>query len=136
MSRPLRVEFPGALYHVTSRGDRREAIYLDDADRQQWLALFGQVCQRFNWICHAYCLMDKHFHIARASLGSGLALQHVPLSHQPMSRPLRVEFHGALHHVTSRGDRREGIYLDDADRQQWLTFPAQSGRGVCKGVAK
>lgn len=39
MSRPLRVEFPGALYHVTSRGDRREAIYLDDADRQQWLTL-------------------------------------------------------------------------------------------------
>ena len=54
MSRPLQVEFPGALYHVTSRGDRREAIYLDDADCQHWLALFGQVCRRFNWICYAY----------------------------------------------------------------------------------
>ena len=63
MSRPLQAEFPGALYHVTSRGDRREAIYLDDADCQHWLALFGQVCRRFNWICHAYCLMDNHFHI-------------------------------------------------------------------------
>ena len=31
---------------------------------QQWLTLFGQVCRRFNWICHAYCLMDNHFHIA------------------------------------------------------------------------
>ena len=63
MSRSLRIEFPGAMHHITSRGDRREAIYLDDADRQQWITLFGQVCRRFNWICHAYCLMDNHFHI-------------------------------------------------------------------------
>jgi REP element-mobilizing transposase RayT len=73
MSRPLRVEFPGALYHVTSRGDRREAIYLDDADRQQWLTLFGQVCQRFNWICHAYCLMDNHFHIVVETIDGNLS---------------------------------------------------------------
>ena len=43
MSRPLRIEFHGSLYHVTSRGDRREAIYLDDTDRQQWLTLFGRL---------------------------------------------------------------------------------------------
>lgn len=63
MARPLRIEFPGGLYHVTSRGDRREAIYLDDADRIHWLTLLGHVCKRFNWICHAYCLMDNHYHI-------------------------------------------------------------------------
>ena len=73
MSRPLRVEFPVALYHVTSRGDRREAIYLDDADRQQWLTLCGQVCQRFNWICHAYCLMDNHFHIVVETIEGNLS---------------------------------------------------------------
>ena len=63
MARPLRIEFPGGLYHVTSRGDRREEIYLDDADRAHWLALFGHVCKRFHWVCHAYCLMDNHYHI-------------------------------------------------------------------------
>ena len=73
MSRPLRIEIPGGLYHVTSRGDRSEAIYLDDADRQQWLALFGQVCQRFNWVCHAYCLMDNHFHIVVETIEGNLS---------------------------------------------------------------
>ncbi|SFJ04736.1 transposase [Nitrosomonas sp. Nm34] len=63
MARPLRIEAPGGLYHVTSRGDRREEIYLDDSDRAYWLVLFGQVCKRFNWICYAYCLMDNHYHI-------------------------------------------------------------------------
>ena len=73
MSRRLRVEFPSALFHVTSRGDRREAIYLDDADRQQWLALFGKVWQRFNWICHAYCLMVNHFHIVEETVEGNLS---------------------------------------------------------------
>jgi REP element-mobilizing transposase RayT len=73
MSRPLRIEFPGGLYHVTSRGDRREAIYLNDADRQKWLDLFGQVCRRFNWVCHAYCLMDNHFHIVVETVEGNLS---------------------------------------------------------------
>ncbi len=63
MARPLRLEFPGALYHVTSRGDGREDIYLSDDDRNAWLAVLGQVCVRFNWVCHAYCLMTNHYHI-------------------------------------------------------------------------
>jgi putative transposase len=63
MSRPLRFEFPGGLFHVTSRGDRREPIYLGDADRLAWMDVLVQVCQRYNWVCHAYCLMDNHFHI-------------------------------------------------------------------------
>ena len=63
MSRPLRLEIAGGLYHVTSRGDRREDIYDSDEDRQAWLVLFGEVCKRFNWRCHAYCLMSNHYHI-------------------------------------------------------------------------
>jgi REP element-mobilizing transposase RayT len=63
MARPLRIELSGGLYHVTSRGDRREDIYVSDADREAWLELFGQVCARFNWICHAYCLMTNHYHL-------------------------------------------------------------------------
>ncbi len=63
MARPLRLEFSGALYHVTSRGDGREDIYLSDDDRQAWLEALGQVCTRFNWVCHAYCQMTNHYHI-------------------------------------------------------------------------
>jgi REP element-mobilizing transposase RayT len=63
MTRPLRIELSGGLYHVTSRGDRREDIYLSDEDRIAWLTLFGQVCSRFNWVCHAYCQMTNHYHL-------------------------------------------------------------------------
>jgi len=63
MTRPLRLEFAGALYHITSRGDRREDIYENDKDHQSFLQLLGQVCDRHNWLCHAYCLMSNHYHL-------------------------------------------------------------------------
>jgi REP-associated tyrosine transposase len=63
MSRPLRIEFDGALYHVTSRGDRQEPIYEDDQDRRAFLEVLGSVVERFRWICHAYCLMGNHYHL-------------------------------------------------------------------------
>jgi REP element-mobilizing transposase RayT len=63
MARPLRIEFAGALYHLTSRGDRREDIFLDDADRVMFLEVLAEVCDRFRWICHAYCLMSNHYHL-------------------------------------------------------------------------
>jgi len=63
MSRPVRIEFPDALYHVTARGDRREAIFDDDQDRRSFLSTLEQVVSRFNWVCHAWCLMDNHYHL-------------------------------------------------------------------------
>ena len=63
MARPLRIEFPGALYHVTARGDRREDIFEDDEDRSLFLETLGDVTRRFNWLCHAYCLMSNHYHL-------------------------------------------------------------------------
>ena len=62
LSRPLRIELAGGLYHVTSRGDRREVIYRDDQDRTDWLRVLGEVCSRFNWRCHVYCEMTNHYH--------------------------------------------------------------------------
>lgn len=62
MSRPLRIEFPGALYHVTSRGDRREDIFLDDMDRARLLAIVAQGMARFDAQMLAYCLMSNHYH--------------------------------------------------------------------------
>jgi REP element-mobilizing transposase RayT len=63
MARPLRIEYPGALYHVTSRGNARQAIYKDDADRLAFLKTLEAVVERFNWLCHAYCLMGNHYHL-------------------------------------------------------------------------
>ena len=62
MSRPLRIEFPGAVYHVTSRGDRREPIFEDDEDRQCWLRVLAQGMERFDAQVLAYCLMGNHYH--------------------------------------------------------------------------
>lgn len=63
MARPLRIEFAGTLYHVTSRGDRREAIFEDEDDRLLFLSVLKEVVERFNWLCHAYCLMNNRYHL-------------------------------------------------------------------------
>jgi len=63
MSRPLRIEYPGAVYHVTSRGDARRPIFADDTDRMLLLDVLASMVSRFNWLCHAYCLMNNHYHL-------------------------------------------------------------------------
>ena len=73
MARPLRLELPGGLHNVISRGDRREDIYLNSADRQRWLGVFGEVCLRHNWLCRAYCLMDNPYHIVIETVDANLS---------------------------------------------------------------
>ncbi len=63
MARKLRVEYPGAIYHVMNRGDRREPIFGDDADRKQFVETLGEACVRSGWQVQAYCLMPNHFHL-------------------------------------------------------------------------
>jgi putative transposase len=63
MARPLRIEYDGALYHVTSRGNERKAIFKNDGDRKLFLDTLAQVSRRFHWIAHAYCLMENHYHL-------------------------------------------------------------------------
>ncbi len=63
MARPLRLEFPGTVYHVTSRGNARAAIFDGDRDRKMFLKVLGETVNRFNWLCHAYCLMGNHYHL-------------------------------------------------------------------------
>lgn len=63
MARPLRIEFPGALYHVTARGNERKPIVRDDLDRELWLQGLERVVFRFSWFVYAYCLMGNHFHL-------------------------------------------------------------------------
>jgi REP element-mobilizing transposase RayT len=73
MSRPLRIEFPGAFYHVTARGNRREAIYEDDGDRRLFLDVLGDVVESFDWLCHAYCLMTNRYHLVVETPDGNLA---------------------------------------------------------------
>ena len=61
--RKLRVEYPDAIYHIMSRGDRREDIFLDDVDRQDFLRTLAEACQKTSFQVHAYCLMGNHFHL-------------------------------------------------------------------------
>lgn len=63
MARPLRIEYPDAVYHVTSRGNARNDIFLSDQDRTDFLSVLEIVVKRYNWLCHAYCLMDNHYHL-------------------------------------------------------------------------
>jgi putative transposase len=72
MPRKIRVEYPGAIYHVLSRGDRREDIFLDDVDRQDFLKTLAEACQKTGWQVHAYCLMPNHFHLVMETPGANL----------------------------------------------------------------
>jgi len=63
MARPLRIEFPGAVYHVTARGNAREPIYADDRDRRRFIDSFALEVAQQQWLCYAWCLMDNHYHL-------------------------------------------------------------------------
>lgn len=67
MARPLRLEFPGAVYHLTARGNAQQAVFLDAVDREHFLALFGREIDQQRWHCYAYCLMDNHYHVLIAT---------------------------------------------------------------------
>jgi REP element-mobilizing transposase RayT len=74
MARPLRIEYPGALYHITTRGNARRSIFKDDSDRRLLLDILHQVSHRYQWLCHAYCLMDNHYHLVLETPDGNLSL--------------------------------------------------------------
>ena len=98
MARPLRLEFPGALYHLTARGNAQQPIYLDDADRQRFLRLVAQEIHQQHWRCYAYCLMDNHYHLV------------VETPEPTLSRGLR-RLHGTYTQYFNRRHRRVGHLL-------------------------
>jgi len=98
MSRPLRIEFSGALYHVMARGNAREAIFQDDEDRQVFCSGLARACERFEWRLWAYCLMDNHYHLLIETLKPTL------------SRGMR-EVNGVYTQAFNRHHRRAGHVL-------------------------
>lgn len=73
MARPLRIEFAGALYHITSRGNARSDIFIDDADREYFLSQLARATERCAWLVHGYCLMGNHYHLLIETQGNTLA---------------------------------------------------------------
>jgi putative transposase len=74
MPRPPRIEYPGAFYHITCRGNEKKYIFLSDHDRNQFLHVLHFVLQKFNIVCHAYCLMNNHFHLLLETPDANLSL--------------------------------------------------------------
>ena len=78
MARQIRIEYPGAIYHVTSRGNDRQAIYETKSDRYKFLGLLEQACKRYQWSVYSYCLMDNHYHLLietrEATLSKGMGI--------------------------------------------------------------
>ena len=106
MARPLRIEFAGALYHITASGNEGRDIFFTDDDRRQVLATLGKVCDRFRWLCHSYCLMTNHYHILvetpEANLSQGMRqlnggyTQYVNRSHGRVAHLFQGRFKGIL----------------------------------------
>jgi len=74
MVRPLRIEYSGAVYHITSRGNEKKAVFKDDQDNINFLNALQHVNKRYHWICHAYCLMDNHYHLLIETPDGNLSL--------------------------------------------------------------
>jgi putative transposase len=74
MARPLRIEYPGAVYHITSRGNEKKVVFKDDHDRENFLGTLQRVNKRYHWLCHAYCLMDNHYHLLIETPDGNLSL--------------------------------------------------------------
>ena len=74
MARPLRIVYPGAVYHITNRGNDKKDIFKDDQDRETFLKILALVNKRYHWLCHAYCLMDNHYHLMIETPDGNLSL--------------------------------------------------------------
>lgn len=147
MARPLRIELAGGLYHVTSRGDRREDIFFDAADRRAWLRVLEQVCARFNWVCHAWCQMSNHYHLvletAEANLSQGMRqlngvyTQHVNRRYERVGHVFQGRYKAILVEKESYlmelsryvvlNPVRAGM-VSDVDKWLWSSYAAMMGQ--------
>ena len=120
MARPLRLEFPGALYHVTARGNGRQPIFMDDADRERFLTALASAVARYHLLCHAYCLMGNHYH----------ALLETPEGN--LSRAMR-QLNGVYGQGFSRRHERPGHVLQGRFHAQVVDRDAYL-REVCRYI--
>ena len=89
MARQLRLEYEGALYHITSRGNMQVAIYLDDENRTRFLVVLGHEVEQQGWRCYAYCLIDNHYHLLVDVTHKDIVTRHNAESYRTAARLLR-----------------------------------------------
>ena len=114
--RQVRIQFPGAVYHVMARGDRREAIFLDDEDRSMFLKALAEACGRTGWLCHGYVLMGNHYHLIietpEANLVAGMAwLQNTFTRRHNVRHKLWGHLFGGRYKAVLVDDSNDGWYL-------------------------
>lgn len=146
MARPLRIEYEGALYHVTSRGNARQDIFLGDEDRTMFLAILSDVVERFRWIVHAYCLMSNHYHLlietpqGNLSAGmrqlNGIYTQRFNLRHDRVGHLFQGRYKSALvqkevyllelSRYIALNPVRSGIVVS-AEQWRWSSFRQTAG---------
>jgi putative transposase len=146
MGRPRREQFAGALYHVTTRGNWKRDIYLDARDREVFLWLVSAVVADHGWLCHAYCLMDNHYHLLlqtpRTNLAAGMRdlngryaraflKRHRHSGHLfgPRYHPVLIELHEHLLEVTRYVvlNRVRARLCDSVEQWPWSSYHATAG---------
>jgi len=94
MARRLRIQYPGALYHITSRGNAKQTIFVDDEDKRLFLRLLARTVREHEWSCYSYCLMSNHYHLLietpKANLSCGMHLLNSTYAHKHNQRHNRV----------------------------------------------
>lgn len=129
MTRPLRIEYPGALHHVMSRGDNRQGIYLNDHDRERFFDIYSNIVDRLSWATYAWCLMGNHFHLVvetpEPNLSEGMRLLNGIYTQYFNKNHGRVGhlFQGRFHSIVVEKNR----YLLELIRYVVLN-PVRSGR--------
>ncbi len=106
MARQLRTEFPGALYHVYSRGNDKRSIFQDDADRYKFLSILNKVIKQYSYLCYGYCIMSTHYHLILetpdANISRGMHLlhstyaQYFNMMHDCVGHVFQGRFHSIL----------------------------------------
>ena len=129
MARKLRVEYPGAIYHVMNRGDRREPIFKDDEDRDCFMAALNEACQKTGWRIHAWCLMPNHFHLVietpQANLVTGMKWllgTYTGRFNQQLLAQMKEqvrEHHYGEERAERAGEQAEGIVSEGLRRLGW-----------------
>jgi REP element-mobilizing transposase RayT len=146
MSRPLRIEYPGAIYHITSRGNAKMPIFEDDEDRECFIDILEDVVKRFNWVVHAYCIMDNHYHLLVETVDgilskgmrhlNGLYTQRFNRSHDRVGHIFQGRFKSVLVNRESHllelcryvvlNPVRAGM-VKEIDQYRWSSYRATAG---------
>lgn len=153
MTRPLRIEFNGALYHITSRGNARQAIFLKGEDFTDFLGILNSVVKRYHFLIHAYCLMNNHYHLlvetpeGNLSKGmrqlNGLYAQRFNQKHQRVGHLLQGRYQAILvdkenyllelSRYIVLNPVRAGIVKDPKD-YRWSSYQGTSGYKKIPGL--